>query len=403
MFRSVHNRLARPVVAVTAAAALGLPAIAQANACSTAAQVGADLWKEYDDVAKKVGCTGVTAGAVVGTAGVGLLASQQIYSTCLTVANEADQASRNMIASWNDMVDNNWAHIGPRSLPLGQSQQGTVTSRGTRMYITPEPVTGALELTLDKVKFKGKTTVSVCSFGPGADPTDRNVDSTEIWSFTIEPGPQNIGKTWSRTFPDAFGNIVAVTFKGKSLAKSMRYELLADTQPVNAVVIDGSVSGGGTGYTIEGAGQIKQVARKIGGKEVTIQANDNVSGNRAEGYVGQGRDGFLVAGEVPRITLEKPANAAILVNGEGYYTVVIDGSTANGSTGYTIRGGRIEQKSGSVGGHDISIQGNDQVSGNRAEGRVAGGKDGFVVYGARPDITLDNPGNAAVYVNGQPI
>lgn len=396
--------ITKSLVAVATATALGFsPAVHANNACSTAAQVGADLWKEYDDVVKNVGCVGVTAGAVVGTAGVGLLASQKIYSKCMTVADDADEATRNMISSWNDMVGNNWAHIGPRSLPLGETQKGTVTSRGTRLYITPAPVTGALHLNLEKVKFKGKTTVSVCTFAPGSDPTDHNVNSNEIWSFTIDPGPQNIDKTWSKTFPAAFGHIVAVTFKGKSVAKSMRYELRAESQPVNAVVIDGSAGSGSTDYTIDGGGAIEQVARKMGDIDVTIQANDKVSGNRADGAVGAGADGFLVAGELPRITLENPANARILVNGQPYNTVVIDGSAGSGSTSYTISGGGdIRQVKGSLAGQDVTIQANDNVSGDRANGAVGAGSDGFIVLGELPTITLENPDNAQVLVNGEP-
>lgn len=169
----------------------------------------------------------------------------------------------------------------------------------------------------------------------------------------------------------------------------------------HTVVIDGSAADGSTDYTVRGGGQLELVRGDFAGHNVSIQSNDSVDGNRAEGHVGAGKDGLRVSGELPVITLDEPGNAVVYVNGKPYHTVVIDGSAADGSTAYTLKGdGSVQQISGTLAGHDVTIQSNDQVDGSRAEGEVGAGKDGFVVLGDRPRVTLEDPGNAVVYIDG---
>lgn len=170
----------------------------------------------------------------------------------------------------------------------------------------------------------------------------------------------------------------------------------------HTIVISGRNTSGGTGYTISGGGDLEQVSGTLDGRQVSIQGNDTVEGNLAQGHVAGAADGFRVFGEMPGILLHDPGNADIYVDGKPFYTIVISGRDTQGGTDYTISGGgRLEQVSGRLDGKEVSIQANDNVSGNRAEGHVAGAADGFRVYGRRPQITLDQPANADVYVNGQ--
>lgn len=169
----------------------------------------------------------------------------------------------------------------------------------------------------------------------------------------------------------------------------------------HTVVIDGSAASGGSDYVIRGGGELQQVRGDLAGHNVTIQSNDDVDDNRAEGYVGGGKDGFRVTGLLPVISLDSPGHADVYVNGEAYYAIVIDGSAAEGGTEYRLEGGgNVTQVSGPLAGHEVTIQSNDEVSGNRADGHVGSGKDGFIVIGDKPDIDLDRPSNAAVYING---
>jgi len=52
-------------------------------------------------------------------------------------------------------------------------------------------------------------------------------------------------------------------------------------------------------------------------------------------------------------------------------------------------------------GFDVGLGSNDQVRGNRADGRVSSGADGYRVYGNIQDIRVDDPGAATVYVDGR--
>ncbi|WP_089711427.1 hypothetical protein [Halomonas daqiaonensis] len=170
----------------------------------------------------------------------------------------------------------------------------------------------------------------------------------------------------------------------------------------HTIVISGRDTSGGTGYAISGGGNLEQVSGTLDGRQVSIQGNDTVEGNFAKGHVGGAADGFRVFGEMPGILLHDPGNADVYVNGQPFYTIVISGRDTRGGTDYTISdGGRLEQVSGRLDGKEVSIQANDSVSGNRAEGRVVGAADGFRVYGKRPQITLDQPANADIYVNGE--
>lgn len=169
----------------------------------------------------------------------------------------------------------------------------------------------------------------------------------------------------------------------------------------HTIVIDGSTASGGSDYEIRGGGELQQVRGDFAGHNVTIQSNDNVDGDRAEGYVGGGKDGFRVTGQLPVISLDSPQNAAVYVNGEPYHAIIIDGSAAGGGTDYSlVADSEVRQVRGALAGHEVTIQSNDEVSGNRADGYVGGGKDGFIVTGDKPDIHLDRPSNAAVYING---
>jgi hypothetical protein len=84
------------------------------------------------------------------------------------------------------------------------------------------------------------------------------------------------------------------------------------------------------------------------------------------------------------------------------HSVVIDSSNDPGSTDYTINAsGNIQQVSGTIAGHSVSIQDNDNVSGNSAEGAVSSGADGFYVMGSVPKIQLENSDAATVYIDGK--
>src|SRR6056297_714746 len=218
----------------------------------------------------------------------------------------------------------------------------------------------------------------------------------------------NSHKAWGRVSSgnDAFaiaGDIERLELEDETAAR-----VFVDGEPWgekgadHTIVIDGSVADGGSDYLIHGGGDLQQVSGELDGHDVTIQSDDNVSGNRAEGHVGAGKDGFVVFGDRPRIMLDDPSAASIEMDGRSYHTVVIDGSADSGGTDYTLEGGdQVIQVEGSLAGHEVTIQSDDSVSGNRAEGHVGAGKDGFIVLGGRPNVTLSAPENAAIYIDNR--
>lgn len=215
-------------------------------------------------------------------------------------------------------------------------------------------------------------------------------------------------KAWGRVGSgnDAFafaGELETLELEDESAAK-----VFVDGEPwgqqgvAHTIIIDGSAAEGGSEYVIRGGGELQQMEGKLDGHDVTIQSDDRVEGSRAQGHVGGGKDGFMVRGAQPVISLDQPAAANVLVDGRRYHTLVIDGSAGNGGTNYVVEAdASIQQVAGELAGHEVTIQSDDRVTDNRAEGHVGAGKDGFVVIGDRPDVTLSSPASAAVYINGR--
>lgn len=302
------------MIAILAALLFAGSPFAYAANCQTGAKVASDLWKTYDDEAKKVGCVLGTGAAVIATGGMKLPEAAKIYSECLQKTDKADQIARNVIQQWNDLVNNNWATIGPRKLEMNSTQTGTIRSQGTRMFVTPTPVSDALEIAITKERFRGKTRVTVCKYSPSGPGLNANGD--KIWEFTVDKGLGNKGKTWRRQFGDVAGHIVSVSLKGQSLVKSMKYSVTA--KPLTTVIVNGGEKSGGTDYTIKVSGSIKQISGSLNGINVTIQGNDHVSGNTANGAVGAGIDGFIVDGQIRDIQLSNANGANVYVGGQRY-------------------------------------------------------------------------------------
>jgi hypothetical protein len=88
--------------------------------------------------------------------------------------------------------------------------------------------------------------------------------------------------------------------------------------------------------------------------------------------------------------------------GQPRHTIIVEG-LGTGGTDYTIDGGgRLAQVEGTIHGFNATVGPNDVVRRNRAEGGVRGGNDAFLVYGRLPDIVLDNPRAADLWVDGEP-
>ena len=178
----------------------------------------------------------------------------------------------------------------------------------------------------------------------------------------------------------------------------------------HTIVIDGTPTGHRRAdYTISVTGTIQKADGVLDGLEVTVQPDDRISGNRARGYVTDGRDGFAVTGEIRAIDLVNPDSAHVYVDGklvdaitQEQHTVVLDGTpTGDMETSYRIEvDGVIRQIEGRLEGFDVTIQSDDGVHGQAATGTVSTGIDGFRVDGKIRSIELSNPKAAEVFVDG---
>ncbi|MGM0562172.1 MAG: hypothetical protein ACQETX_14040 [Pseudomonadota bacterium] len=406
------------VGALALAATMVLGPVAHAANCTTGAKAAADIWTEYDKIAKSVGCAAGTAGAALLSAGATLPQSAQIYKQCFEQADKIDQTSRKMIAQWNKLNKNGWGTIGPRELRVGGSYEGNIKSQFTRMYISSSPIAEPfVKLRIkkrDERANKGKTRVTVCKYPPGGP--GHGVDGEKIWSFTIDPGRQNQGKIWQRAFAIP-GHVLTVAFKGQSAVKAMKYRLEADRIGADhTVLIASSDVSGSTGYNLSVSDYLEPIAGTIAGYYASVDANDSRSRTRARGTVGSGNDAYRVVGQVNDVQLDDPTAANVLIDGEprgsvgqpdtkarGGDTVVIDSRNVSGATGYTITAtASLKPVNGQLEGNQVSFNSNDNVSGNSATGRVSSGADGYRTSGKIRDIRFDNPNGGRALVNGQP-
>jgi hypothetical protein len=85
------------------------------------------------------------------------------------------------------------------------------------------------------------------------------------------------------------------------------------------------------------------------------------------------------------------------------HTIVVTSRGIAGDTNYSIYGGGdLEKAGGTLDGFDVSINAHDQMRGRtRVEGYVSTAADGYYVYGPMPQVDLQRPGNANVYINGR--
>jgi hypothetical protein len=85
------------------------------------------------------------------------------------------------------------------------------------------------------------------------------------------------------------------------------------------------------------------------------------------------------------------------------HSIVIDGVAGSGSSSYTLSAsGQIEAADGTLDGYEVTQNEDDVVDGATVRGRVAGGRDGFLVYGELREVSLDDPRAAVIRVDGEP-
>lgn len=207
-----------------------IPTHAQADDCESGAQMATAIWKNWGDEIKKGGCaTGVAVSAAL-TGGVTAPAAAEMYLECYATVTAYEEVAKKAITKWNDLVGNTWASLGPRALEANTKLSGTLVSTGGRVFISPAPLPAnvdEVELSLKKTGGKGKTSVTICK-------VSANGKASQLWSFTIEAGDDNDGKTWSRSLKNLDGYVLSVHLDCKSVTKKLEYELTAKLKEKSA-------------------------------------------------------------------------------------------------------------------------------------------------------------------------
>lgn len=191
--------------------------------CESTSSLILKLWKKYGDEAALAGCT--VAGAIA--------ENPDVVIECLEGVKKAEEVAKNVISYWNtEIAGNTWAHIGPRTLTVGESEKGTITSIGDRTYITPTPITcNKVKLTLKETDGKGETQVDVCKMN-----SKGNCTKLKTWNFNDDAAGKKGHGNVELEIDDIKGKYLVVVLNGKDVFHSFTYKIgLEQVATVTAV------------------------------------------------------------------------------------------------------------------------------------------------------------------------
>src|SRR5947207_6042029 len=107
--------------------------------CESAVSAITNLWKNYGEVAAKVGCA--AAGVGVGIASKDPASALKTIQTCLETKDKVEKAIKDAEAQYESVIGKTGGlTIGPRLLPLDDWQSGTIVSTGERLFLTAAPM-----------------------------------------------------------------------------------------------------------------------------------------------------------------------------------------------------------------------------------------------------------------------
>ena len=151
--------------------------------------------------------------------------------------------------------------------------------------------------------------------GESADP-DGEIISYD-WEFRQKPSDNPIpdsGETVTRSF-SAGEYAVSLTVTDESGETATTSKTLHVGEYPNTLVIEGTDAPSGTSYTFSVSGDLVRVEGELAGHDVSKDPQDQREGNRAQGWVAEGADGFRYSGEITEFSLDNPDQATVYVNG----------------------------------------------------------------------------------------
>ena len=170
-----------------------------------------DLWTYYSELSNEFGASspkslkpGARLGEVVRKNGDDLLLAARLEG--------------GMVKKFNRMQLLHSVTSHPARLEFARKSGSLVGTLG-RTWINPAPYdANEVEFVFKKLDGKGKAEVTFNIFRP-------NGNSQHLWNFVVDPGDENSGKIFRRTFQGVKNGILAATVDGKSVANRIEYEV----------------------------------------------------------------------------------------------------------------------------------------------------------------------------------
>lgn len=286
--------------------------------------------------------------------------------------------------------------------------------------IDPSDGSRISETTTTTITVEEPTTNSPPNADAGNDQTvDEGTEVTLDASGSSDPDGDTLSYAWTQTggpsvsLSDASSATPTFTAPDVSEETTLTFQVEVsdgnggtDTDTVNVVVQPTTVvtieseDGSWTPYQLDVDGNLQKSAAIA-----SINPNDGVSGGTATGALAAGRDSFTYGGDVSAIeSFAAAGDTTMYVNGEevdpsavvSTHTVTIESADDNWGT-YQLTVEADLQKSTAI----ASINSNDELNGNSADGAVAGGRDSYEYTGGIVELTVDD--NVVVYVDGDSV
>lgn len=192
--------------------------------CDSATKAVVNLWNEYGEIAKKLGC--VAAGVAVGIATSNPQAALKTIQEALEAADKVEDAIRKAESAYAGVIGRtSGLTIGPRLLRLDTWESGTIVSTGERLFLTAAPMNrDTATLRLSEQGGKGKVSVTVCAF-------NADTEHKKLVDIVVnEDKDDKRDKNEQRTIPlkGIEDRWISIHIDGKSVANTFKYKLMLD-------------------------------------------------------------------------------------------------------------------------------------------------------------------------------
>lgn len=194
------------------------------TSCKSAISLVKELYKEYGEIAGKLGCGAVAAG--VGVAAQNPASAVEAYLKCLEAKDKIDDAVRMADEKYHAVIGRTSSlTIGPRDLPLNSWQSGTISSTFERLFCTSAPMDDdSVTIRLEECGGKGKVGVAICA----VDASGHHEELCELTWNDSQSEKNDEKQSMKRTFRGVRGRWVVIHLDGKSALNKFKYKLRVD-------------------------------------------------------------------------------------------------------------------------------------------------------------------------------